>query len=414
MAWPNVTFPHFDRLAREAEALTGIELLIFSPIVPHDEKDGWEEYAWKHQDWIRSDLKLVGAEDVEPGNITKHIYSYDSTGELAEEGKERRLLEMPELDIYVPVWQLGPVPSNASVINLDLNTHPSFKQSIFEVIETRHEMLSDVVDLAFLLKNALLNHTLDNDPRSYILQPVMDDFYNDSSVVGFMVADLKWQSFFVDLLPSGTGAINIVVRGACDGDFSYMVSGHQAVFMASEDVHREEYHDLEQVYSFAKFARYEDESGSGCTYTLSVYPTPEFEAPYHTNKPAVYTAVVVLIFCCTAACFFMYDYMVHVRQKKLHAKAKRTNQIVASMFPKEFQDRILQDAENTSNDKQTPRNKRLADALADADTDALPSFAQSKPIADLFTGVTIMFADVVGTYPRYRIKREPGVNFSLT
>jgi hypothetical protein len=179
------------------------------------------------------------------------------------------------------------------------------------------------------------------------------------------------------------------------------VSGHRAVFIASDDVHGAQYDDIEQVFEFADFARYTEESGSGCMYTLSVYPTPEFEAPYHTNMPAIYTTVVVLIFCFTAACFFMYDYMVHVRQKKLHAKAKRTNQIVASMFPKEFQDRILQDAENTSNDKQGSRNKRLADALADADadTDGVPSFAQSKPIADLFTGVTIMFADVVGTYP---------------
>jgi hypothetical protein len=412
MAWPNVTFPHFDRQAREAEDLTGIELLIFSPIVPYDEKDGWEEYAWEHQDWIRNDLKLAGAQDVEPGNITRHIYPYNSTGESAEEGKERRLIEVPELDIYVPVWQLGPIQSNASAVNLDLNSHPSFKQSIFEVIDTSQEMLSDVIDLHFLLKNALLNHTLEDDPRSYFLQPVMDNFYNDSKVVGFMVADLKWQKFFVNLLPSGTGDIDIVVRGTCEGDFSYTVSGHQAFFVGSKDVHGAQYNDIEQVYDFADFAHFTEDSESGCSYTLSVYPTPEFEAPYHTNKPAVYTTVVVLIFCFTAACFFMYDYMVNVRQNKLHAKAKRTNQIVASMFPKEFQDRILQDAENTSNDKNVSRNKRLTDVLADADTDAVPSFAHSKPIADLFTGVTIMFADVVGKYPRSRINCTAGVYLS--
>jgi hypothetical protein len=399
MTWPNVTMPHFDLHAREAEELTGIELLVFSPIVPYEEKDGWEEYAWDNQGWIQKDLDLLGAKGVDPGSISRHIYSYRER-ELARDDKDKgRHLEVQDDEAYVPVWQLGPVPSNASIINLDLNTHPSFRQTILDVLDTRHEMLSDVLNLNFLLENSLLNHTLDEDPRSYILQPVMDDFYNTSKVVGFLISDLKWQSFFADLLPSTTQGIQVVVQGSCDGSFSYMVSGSKATFVATGDSHNKKYDDLERVFEFAEFARNENHRGEGCAYKISVYPTQAFEEPYHTNMPAVYTTVVVLIFCVTAAVFALYDYTVHVRQRKLHAKAKRTNQIVSSMFPKGFQDRVLQEAEDDTGDDRVQKSKKLRDVLADAEASEEGGPAKSfgsKPIADLFTDVTIMFGDVVG------------------
>lgn len=402
MVWPNVTVSHFDRQAREAEALTGIELLVFSPIVPYEEKEGWEAYAWDHQSWIQEDLMLLGDDTIDPGSISRHIYAVDSE-DVSEVGNtEHRHLEVQDMGIYVPVWQLGPVPSNASVINLDLNTHPSFKMTIFDVLDTNHEMLSDVVNLDFLLKNSLLDHALDDHPRSYILQPVMEDFYNYSKVVGFLVADLKWQSFFVDLLPATVTGITIIVHGTCDGDFSYKIDGHEASFVAASDAHDTRYNEVERIFQFAEFARYDgNQPDMGCNYTLSVFPTQEFENGYHSNKPALYAAGVVLIFFITASVFALYDYTVRVRQRKLHAKAKRTNQIVASMFPKEFQNRIMEEAAEQANEKHVNKNKRLRDVLADAeanDVEGAEKFTNSKPIADLYTSVTIMFADVVGKY----------------
>jgi hypothetical protein len=412
MTWPNVSMPHFDLHAREAEELTGIELLVFSPIVPYEEKDGWEEYAWENQGWIQEDLDLLGAQGVDPGNISRHIHSYNEREQTGHNTDKESHLEGQDLEAYVPVWQLGPVPSNASIINLDLNSHPSFRQTILDVVDSSHEMLSDIVNLNFLLENSLLNHTLDEDPRSYLLQPVMDDFYNTSKVVGFLVADLKWQSFFVDLLPSTANGINIIIHGTCDGDFSYMVSGSKATFVSTGDSHSTIYDDLEKVFEFAEFARNENHQGKGCTYKISVYPSQEFEEPYHTNMPAVYTTIVVLIFCLTASVFALYDYTVYVRQRKLHAKAKRTNQIVSSMFPKGFQDRVLQEAENETENREIKKNKKLRDVLGDAEAglEAGPANSLvSKPIADLFTDVTIMFADVVSkfvVFPRWhRIQR---------
>lgn len=66
-SWPNVTIRHFDVRAREAEALTGVELIVFSPIVTDSNRAGWEEYAWTHQNWIEEDLSYHPEEHVHPG-----------------------------------------------------------------------------------------------------------------------------------------------------------------------------------------------------------------------------------------------------------------------------------------------------------------------------------------------------------
>lgn len=411
-SWPNVSMPHFDRRAREAEGLTGIELLLFVPIVAFDERDGWEEYAWENQGWIDEDLQTLGALDVHPGNISRHIYSYmgnETNGLIASGDSERRLASTSDPDFYVPVWQLGPVPTNASIINLDLNTHPSFQRTINHVLNDKHALLSDVADLRFLLENALIYHGIDDHPRSYILQPIFSDFRNDSNVAGFFVADIKWHNFFVNLLPDNKSGILVVVHGTCGGDFSYLINGHEAVYLQEGDVHETKFDGMEQVFDFAGFIKDEDEQS--CTYTLSVYPTETFEAPYYSNHPAVYTSAVVLIFFLTAAVFALYDYMVLVRQRKLLATAQRTNAIVASMFPKTVQRRIMEDA---AEHNQKPGKLQYQAFLprGDADGDAGHERLKSKPIADLFTDVTVMFADIVG-FTAWSSMREPSQVFTL-
>jgi len=356
--WPNVTLPHFDLRAREAEEISGIELIVFSPVVTKENRKGWEEYAWTHQNWIDEDLLYHdGGEDLHPGTIYPNIYRY-SEDNYGEHGDRRRLVTEYEEGFYTPVWQLGPgtlfvhdenaiafkecrenwpdltrlflffisstpstlffpsVPSNATIINLDLNTHPAFKNTIAEVLQIEHTLLSQVVDLDFLLEHSDVHFTNDDHPRSFILQPVYEDFYG-TRVVGFLIGELAWEIFFVDILPQGTNGILVDVQGTCGAEFTYDIEGHEAIYWGEGDRHDPKYDYLKQTYEFAEFARYDgedDDAANHCEYTFKVYPTAIFEAPYHTSKPALYTTVVVLVFIFTALVFATYDYMVrHVR-----------------------------------------------------------------------------------------------------
>ena len=109
----------------------------------------------------------------------------------------------------------------------------------------------------------------------------------------------------------------------------------------------------------------------------------------------------------TTLVFVFYDYTVKRRHDKLLATATRTNAIVASLFPKNVRDRIMEDAEKQAEldvDKRFNKIgygakyelKNFLDEVQEAHSDELEPF-DTKPIADLFPEATVMFADISGT-----------------
>lgn len=241
MTWPNVTLPHFDIRAKEAEDLTGMELIVFSPIVTVSNKAGWEDYAWKHQDWISEDLKYhEGGEDLHPGNITREIFTYNQYKSALGLDDGDRMLTVYDEEYYVPLWQMGPVPTNASIINIDLYSNPSFHRMVNDVLEIEHKLLSEVADLDFLFNHSDV-HINDNQPRSYVLQPVWDRFEEGARVVGFFAGEMAWESFFINVLPEGTADVLVDVKGSCGNEFSYIVRGHHADYIGRGDLHESKY-----------------------------------------------------------------------------------------------------------------------------------------------------------------------------
>jgi hypothetical protein len=77
-----------------------------------------------------------------------------------------------------------------------------------------------------------------------------------------------------------------------------------------------------------------------CTLQL-VYPSAKLQAAYATNRPAIYTSVIVVAFAMTAVLLFVYDWLVTRRQDKTMASALRTDRIVASLFPEAVRDRLM-------------------------------------------------------------------------
>ena len=98
-----MTLPNFDiRSTDSFSKSAGTETITFAPIVPRELKRQWEAYAFQQQGWIREDLDYRGQNEVDPGSIPKRIYS-------AIEGDDF------EGNFTIPLWQLGPVPTDASV-----------------------------------------------------------------------------------------------------------------------------------------------------------------------------------------------------------------------------------------------------------------------------------------------------------
>ena len=312
----------------------------------------------------------------------------------------RELTEYSE-EFYAPVWQLGPVPRNASIINLDLLTHPSFEHLVKEGLQVERGLLSGVANLGFLLNQ--YGARLGNVPRSYALIPIMNDFDEAAEVVGFITGELSWNNFFQDVLPSEVKGIVLEVVGTCGESFTFQVNGHQAVFLGYGHKHPAQFDNLLYSVAFAK-AETEVNDTAACEYTLTFFPTNEFEAVYVTNKPAIYTCVVVLTFVFTALTFALYDFAIARRQRKLLRKAKKSTAIVASMFPKDVQKRILEEVDAMEEANVTKKwrsrgaaKQQLKTFLLENDTaESQPSVPVTKPIADLFTETTVAFMDIVG------------------
>jgi hypothetical protein len=66
-----------------------------------------------------------------------------------------------------------------------------------------------------------------------------------------------------------------------------------------------------------------------CPYSLSIYPTKEFYNAYHSSRPFVLMAIVIVIFGLTTIMFEVYVAMVEKRQHEVMAQAKKTDTIVS-------------------------------------------------------------------------------------
>jgi hypothetical protein len=125
----------------------------------------------------------------------------------------------------------------------------------------------------------------------------------------------------------------------------------------------------------------------------------------------MYASFVVFIFSATSVVFVFYDLMVQRRQKTVMKSALASNALIANMFPENVREKLLLNAEEQANKKGESSKqgstfafgarKQLTSFLdeihqeKDENASLFPTLS-TKPIADLFTHATVMFADIAG------------------
>jgi hypothetical protein len=404
--WPNFSLPHVaERLVKPHE-LSKAVLIALSPVVETDERPVWEEYASSTQEWSNEGL-VAHDEERRLNQIPYSIHSGTSGGSIP----------LDATGPFSPLWQISPVPSDKSLVNFNLFENIFVKNLSHHVDKTRNAALSRVINMTELFGTSF-GH-LGETPESLLMQPIFENFSEDSKIVAHFAVVLEWEIYFKNILHKGADGIILVVKDTCHEEFTFEINGPEVTFLGDGDFHDKQYDHLVRSTRFVEFESEKEqviENEEACEFFLHIYPSDKTHGIYTTNAAALSTMAVVLIFFFTALVFVLYDRMVQLRQEKVMNTANRTNEIVASLFPENVRDQIFagEEAGDSKNKVKAFSGKQGLKNFLEEEGHGEESVIayDSKPIADLFPYTTIMFADISG-FTSWSSVREPSQVFTL-
>ena len=238
-----------------------------------------------------------------------------------------------------------------------------------------------------------VNYT--GEPISTFFIPVVDSFANGRKTVALLVANLRWDSYFEDILTDSAQPVRVVLSNTCQDTFTYEIQGSQAIFIGKGNLADLKYEDMaisvdldETDFIIERNTIALTLNQDLCRYTLHIYPTEDGEDFHNNAFPLIITFTVAAVFLMTAAVFYFYDVMVEKRQKVVLDTAQRSTAIVSSIFPKNVRDQLLQaPVQGNATKLRFLADARKQDHQAGnhpaADVDV-----SSGPIADLFPSCT--------------------------
>jgi Adenylate and Guanylate cyclase catalytic domain len=247
-------------------------------------------------------------------------------------------------------------------------------------------------------------------------------FSADYHVVGAIGLEFLWTNFINGVVPANSDLVSLVIENSCGQAHSYSFDPDRTLLKleGTADQHDIRYSKMVRSTSFDDYNEMLPSTGSPlsdaerCSYRFLVYPTRALESRYRNGEPALYSSVAGVIFIFSSVVFFFYDTMVRRRQRKVMASAKRTNDIVTSLFPENVRERLYEraaalDVDVMARDYEM-ENRRATGLHLDAAN--CNNVFGSDPIADLFPHTTVMFLDIAG-FTAWSSEREPSQVFTL-
>jgi hypothetical protein len=392
-SYPNVTLEQFEILGGFVDGMGGIMSAAVAPLVEAEELKQWEEYSVSHQGWIQASKHLKEVDkfhqDALHGTIQDHEHDRrlqaEQDAELIspnlyrwENGTKVEVVSYPG-QLHAPIWQVS--PPDVGTVNVDL-LQDEFVAHLFEEVKALNRSVlsraTPITDFFGFLFDPEEEYLKPN-PFAFILQPVYDSFEPNKTMVALLIAVTSYENLLDKLLPDSSSGIICVIRDGCGTDISYILQGREASFLGYGDYHDPAYDAYKAI---TMIELYGNETGDVCVHTLEIYPTATLQMAYQTNKPAVYTSVVVIAFVVTSILLVVYDRLVTRRQEKTMISAVRSGKLVASLFPSTVVDRVMEDAHGDQG--LAKKNSLMSETsqLATQKDSHENGFFKTRPIAD--------------------------------
>jgi class 3 adenylate cyclase len=460
--WPYALVPEFEIRAASTRKLANAALISLVPLVEEPQRQDWENFALQSSSAIEHpsipayDHPARALQESETSSMESVLQEFfnnygSTTGTLVNftDGIAETLYRTDGINKIVedhqgpfyPIWQHS--PSIYEGVNFNLISHKDFGTELQLMVDSQQAIIGQMVDIS--ARDDPFNVLLDDQsegvqshgPVGTLYFPLFNKFDLESrDLVGLLIAIVRWTDYLqARNLPSKANGIVCVLANECDQEFTFHIVNSKVIYLGEGDLHDDAYDQLEESVDLSHVG--EDAGTDGftysgvtvgknyCEYSLYVYPTTQVEASYMTNKPLIYTVVVVVVFAVTSFIIAYYDALVEKKQRVLVTRAVRSHQIVSSLFPSNVRDRLFGD--NSKNDSEAELTEahpsasqplhrplvteklRLKNFLHAGEYNEEKS---SKPIADLFAHCTVLFADIAG-FTAWSSVREPAQVFTL-
>lgn len=205
-----------------------------------------------------------------------------------------------------------------------------------------------------------------------------------------------------------------------DQTYTYRIDGKDAFFISNGDLHDEKYDKYLKTadLNVNNNPNIHDLEGH-CIYQMRISPTSEFEDAYRSKVPLIYACLTAITFSLLITFFYVYDFMVRMRNLKMIDTAARSSAIVTSMFPEGVRDKLL------GNDKPALGIDYSGAAIGNIGECRTRIGGRSKmreyistgdcegdQIAELFLDTTVLFMDICG-FTAWSSTRHPNQVFTL-
>jgi class 3 adenylate cyclase len=345
----------------------------------------------------------------------------DGLYRLSGNGNETILDEPWSGGPYLPMWIDWTVIAARDPVLFNHLSHVKSAKAVASMLASGYPQVTEMYnssESSYFSKYSEVVSDSTKGPASNMFYPVRSS--DGTDIAGAVSFVISWQSLLrKEVSKNGVFAI-VVIESSCGEIHTYRVKeeGSGMTWLGTGDLHDDRYNHmmhqtLYETFDYLRLSfvdtteRPENKSRvESCNYRFAVYPTEDFESQYITTLPWISAVVIIVVFIFTSALFILYDYIVRRRQAKIMKSAKQTNDIVSSLFPDTFRDRLYEQISAASPDS---RKTAMSSFLAGS---AQGSVFGSEPIADFFPSCTVIFIDIAN-FTAWCSERDPSQVFIL-